>query len=44
MGRFYKYIRDEIQKGKIKAGERVPSSRALAADLGVSRDNGGFGV
>lgn len=36
-GQIYEYIRDEIQKGKILAGERLPSSRALAAHLGVSR-------
>ncbi|NCB91425.1 MAG: PLP-dependent aminotransferase family protein [Clostridia bacterium] len=33
----YNYIRDEIQKGSIKAGEKLPSTRALSVHLGVSR-------
>lgn len=33
----YRYIRGEIAAGRIKAGERLPSIRRLAAHLGVSR-------
>lgn len=33
----YEYIRDEIQKGEIQAGEKLPSTRALSKHLGVSR-------
>lgn len=33
----YEFIRNEIQNGKIRAGERLPSTRALAKHLGVSR-------
>lgn len=36
-GQIYEYIRDEIQSGKILAGEKLPSSRTLASHLGVSR-------
>ncbi len=32
----YKFIRGEILAGRIKAGERLPSKRAAAAELGVS--------
>lgn len=32
----YSAIRDDILSGKIKAGERLPSKRALAEELGVS--------
>lgn len=32
----YKNIREEILSGRIKAGERLPSKRALAQDAGVS--------
>lgn len=32
----YKNIREEILSGRIKAGERLPSKRALAQDTGVS--------
>ncbi len=34
--KLYSYIRDDILRGKITEGERLPSKRALAADLGVS--------
>ncbi|MGH8961777.1 MAG: GntR family transcriptional regulator, partial [Jatrophihabitantaceae bacterium] len=30
-------LRDAIRSGRLAAGERLPSSRALAAELGVSR-------
>lgn len=33
----YEYIRDEIQNGKIAAGEKLPSTRELSRFLGVSR-------
>ena len=33
----YEFIRDEIRNGKILAGERLPSTRALSKHLGVSR-------
>lgn len=33
----YEYIREEIQKGKIQAGEKLPSTRSLAQHLGISR-------
>lgn len=33
----YEFIRDEIQNGGIRAGEKIPSTRALSAHLGVSR-------
>ena len=33
----YAYIRDEIQSGKIRAGEKLPSTRTLASHLGISR-------
>lgn len=32
----YKLIREEILSGRLKAGERLPSKRALAQDTGVS--------
>lgn len=32
----YKFIRGEILAGRIKAGERLPSKRAAASELGVS--------
>ena len=32
----YSCVRDDILRGKIKAGERLPSKRAFAAELGVS--------
>ena len=32
----YKSIRGEILSGRIKAGERLPSKRALAQETGVS--------
>lgn len=32
-----RFIKGEIQSGKISAGERLPSARALAAQLAVSR-------
>ena len=30
-------LRDAIRTGRLKAGARLPSSRGLAAELGVSR-------
>lgn len=33
----YEYIRDEIREGKLLAGERLPSTRALAENLQVAR-------
>lgn len=33
----YQYIRAEIQSGRIPAGERLPSSRRMSANLQVSR-------
>ena len=30
-------LRDAIRSGRLAAGERLPSSRALAAELGISR-------
>ena len=33
----YNYIKREIQKGELRAGERLPSGRALSASLEVSR-------
>ena len=33
----YEFIRDEIQNGKIRAGEKLPSTRVLSKHLGVSR-------
>lgn len=33
----YRYIKREIQEGKIKSGERLPSTRALCRHLEVSR-------
>ena len=33
----YSYMKHEIQKGQLRAGERLPSSRSLAASLEVSR-------
>lgn len=33
----YEFIRNEIQNGKIQAGEKLPSTRALSKYLGVSR-------
>ena len=32
----YELLRGDILRGKIRAGEKLPSKRALAADLGVS--------
>lgn len=34
--KLYACIRDDILSGKIKAGERLPSKRAFASELGVS--------
>ncbi|MTI84107.1 MAG: PLP-dependent aminotransferase family protein [Firmicutes bacterium] len=34
----YMQIRDLILEGRVKAGEKIPSTRELAADLGVSRN------
>lgn len=33
----YEYVKQEIKEGKLQAGERLPSSRALAEHLQVSR-------
>ncbi|MBS6196466.1 MAG: PLP-dependent aminotransferase family protein [Clostridiales bacterium] len=33
----YEFIRNEMQNGKIRAGEKLPSTRALSVYLGVSR-------
>ena len=33
----YDYIRQEIQSGRLKSGERLPSTRALSRHLEVSR-------
>ena len=33
----YRFIRDEIRKGNLRAGERLPSSRLLSENLKVSR-------
>lgn len=33
----YEYIRNEIRKGRIKSGEKLPSTRALCQHLEVSR-------
>lgn len=33
----YEYIREEIRQGKIRCGERLPSTRILAGQLDVSR-------
>lgn len=33
----YDYIKNEIQKGRMKAGEKLPSSRLLAKNLCISR-------
>ena len=33
----YEYIREEIRKGRIRCGERLPSTRILAGQLDVSR-------
>jgi GntR family transcriptional regulator/MocR family aminotransferase len=35
--RIYEFLRAQIADGTLPAGARVPSTRALAADLGVSR-------
>lgn len=32
----YKYIRNDIKNGVLKAGEKLPSKRTLAKNLGVS--------
>ena len=33
----YDYIKDDIKKGRIQSGEKLPSTRALSAHLEVSR-------
>ena len=33
----YSFVKAEIRQGKIQSGERLPSSRALAGQLSVSR-------
>lgn len=33
----YEYVKGEIQRGSIRCGERLPSTRLLAQQLGVSR-------
>ncbi|NBO83450.1 MAG: GntR family transcriptional regulator, partial [Betaproteobacteria bacterium] len=35
--RIYESIRSRIDSGAMRAGEKLPSTRLLAADLGVSR-------
>jgi GntR family transcriptional regulator / MocR family aminotransferase len=30
-------LRQSIQSGRLEAGERIPSTRRLAAELGISR-------
>jgi len=35
----YAQIRDAVVNGKLKPGERMPSSRALALELGISRNS-----
>lgn len=35
--RIYEHIKEEIQKGNIRCGERLPSTRLLASQLDVSR-------
>ena len=35
--RIYQYIRDEIVDGRISKGEKLPSTRLLSKNLGVSR-------
>ncbi len=35
--RIYELIRNRIDSGALMAGEKLPSTRSLAADLGVSR-------
>ena len=32
----YDYIKDDIKKGRIQSGEKLPSTRALSAHLEVS--------
>ena len=31
------YLKAEIQKGRLRAGEKLPSARGLAQNLGISR-------
>lgn len=38
----YSYMKNEIQKGSLPAGQRLPSTRALAAHLQVSRSTVDF--
>ncbi len=38
----YEYIRDEIRKGKLLAGEKLPSTRSLAQYLQVARSTVDF--
>lgn len=38
----YEYIKEEIRKGKLLAGERLPSTRSLAEYLQVSRSTAQF--
>ena len=33
----YRALRDAIARGSLRAGQRVPSSRAMSAELNVSR-------
>jgi GntR family transcriptional regulator/MocR family aminotransferase len=35
--RIYEWIRSRIDEGVLSPGERLPSTRTLAADLGASR-------
>ena len=32
----YQFIREDIQQGKLKANEKIPSKRMLAKNLGIS--------
>lgn len=36
----YNYIKSDIQNGRISYGEKLPSTRALARHLEISRSNG----
>ena len=36
-GQVEEQLRDGVRSGRLAAGDRLPSSRALAAELGISR-------
>ena len=38
----YEYIREEIIRGELRKDEKLPSSRSLAANLGVARSTVDF--